>query len=227
MIRNMKDKYIISEYYQFDTDINLIKEAEEKNVPVIMSGILQKADALNRNGRVYPFDILKREATRYMTDVEEGTAGGELDHPDSAVVSLTNVSHRVIDMWWQGKELYGKVLIAETENGDTLKGLLKSGFKLGISSRGVGSVKTKGGDDIVQEDFELIAFDFVSSPSTPGAFLFKEGFQLNSSKGLALLGPKAEQIVKNGEHTLNEQIKKYTSLYNISINDFWKNLNKI
>jgi len=226
MNKNLQDKYIISEYYQFTADPKLIKEAEETNKPIIMSGILQKADVLNRNGRIYPFDILKREATNYMKCVEEGTAGGELDHPDSAVVSLANVSHRVVDMWWQGKELYGKVLIAETGPGSTLKGLLKSGFKLGISSRGVGSVKTKGGEDIVQEDFELIAFDFVSSPSTPGAFLFKEGIELNSTKGLVLLSPECHKIIKSGEHRLDEQIRQYTKLYNISINDFWKNLEK-
>jgi len=95
---------------------------------------------------------------------------------NSAVVSLANVSHRVVEMWWEGKELWGRVQIAETDAGNTLKGLLKTGFKLGISSRGVGSVKSQGGQDIVQDDFELIAFDYVSNPSTPGAYLFKEGY---------------------------------------------------
>ena len=148
-------KCIITEFYEFKASPELIKESEEKNKPLVMTGILQKADTLNRNGRVYPYEILKREVDKYMELVESGTAGGELDHPDSAVVSLANVSHRVTDMWWQGKDLYGKVLIAEeTKAGSTLKGLLKAGFMLGISSRGVGSVKSVSGKDLVQEDFE-------------------------------------------------------------------------
>ena len=166
-------KYIISEFYEFKSSAKLIKEAEEHGKPLVMTGILQKADTVNRNGRIYPFDILKREVDKYMELVESNTAGGELDHPDSAVVSLANVSHRVIDMWWQGKDLYGKVLVAEdVDAGRKLKGLLKAGFTLGISSRGLGSVKQLGESEVqVQDDFELIAFDFVSNPSTHGAFL--------------------------------------------------------
>ena len=107
-----------------------------------------------------------------MELVENNTAGGELDHPDSAVVSLANVSHRVTEMWWKGEDLYGKVLIAEeTPAGKILKGLLVSGFMLGISSRGVGSVQTKGDQDVVQDDFELICWDFVTTPSTNNAWV--------------------------------------------------------
>lgn len=169
--------YIIREFYKFKPNVKLIKEAIEKDEPIILSGILQKANTLNRNGRVYPYDILRREATKYMEAVEENRALGELDHPDSAVVSLRQSSHKVIDMWWQGEELYGKVEVLDPDCDDArrLRGLLKSNVMLGISSRGVGSVKTVKGEDIVQSDFELIAFDFVSSPSTPGAYLFKEG----------------------------------------------------
>jgi len=212
------EKYIISEYYQLTTDLNsrdLIMEAEAAGKPVILSGILQKANTLNRNGRVYPYDILKREATKYMAEVEEGTAGGELDHPDSAVVSLSNVSHRVLDMWWQGEELYGKVQLAETKAGDTLKGLLKTGFKLGISSRGVGSVKTIRGEDVVQDDFELIAFDFVSSPSTPGAFLFKEGVE---KWGLTPFNNKKESEFLEFKNNKNSKLKEILN------KGIWKNL---
>jgi hypothetical protein len=221
MIAN-SDKYIISEFYEFKIDKNLITESEKSGKPLIMTGILQKADQLNRNGRVYPYDILKREADKYMELVENNTAGGELDHPDSAVVSLANVSHRVTEMWWQGKDLYGKVLIAEnTPAGQILKGLLKAGFMLGISSRGVGSVKNRNDQDIVQEDFELIAFDFVSSPSTPGAYLFKEG------KGHKVLGagmvPLSQASGVLTTEGVQEKLSHYQKMHDLANSDFWKN----
>jgi len=216
------NKYIISEFYEFKIDRNLITESEKSGKPLIMTGILQKADQLNRNGRVYPYDILKREADKYMELVENNTAGGELDHPDSAVVSLANVSHRVTEMWWQGKDLYGKVLIAEdTPAGQILKGLLKAGFMLGISSRGVGSVKNRNNQDIVQEDFELIAFDFVSSPSTPGAYLFKEG------KGHKVLGAGMVPLNQGTgiltTEGVQEKLSHYQKMHDLANSDFWKN----
>lgn len=221
MITN-SEKYIISEFYKFECPRELIIESEKTGKPLIMTGILQKADTLNRNGRVYPFEILKREVEKYNELVENNTAGGELDHPDSAVVSLANVSHRVTEMWWQGKDLYGKVLIAEeTPAGQILKGLLKAGFMLGISSRGVGSVKNKGGQDIVQEDFELIAFDFVSSPSTPGAYLFKEG------KGHRVLGagmiPYDQGTGILTTEAVQEKLSHYQKMHDLVNSDFWKN----
>ena len=215
-------KYIISEFYEFKVEPSLIVESEKAGKPLVMTGILQKADALNRNGRIYPYEILKREADKYMELVENNTAGGELDHPDSAVVSLANVSHRVSEMWWNGRDLYGKVIIAEeTPAGKILKGLLKSGFMLGISSRGVGSVKSSNDQDIVQEDFELIAFDFVSSPSTPGAYLFKEGKGYgNRGAGMVPLGESSGVIT-----TLNVQdkINHYAKINEMANSDFWKN----
>jgi hypothetical protein len=217
-------KYIISEFFEFKTSTQLIKEAEERGTPLIMTGILQKADTVNRNGRIYPYEILKREVDKYMELVESNTAGGELDHPDSAVVSLANCSHRVIDMWWQGKDLYGKVLIAEeTKAGSTLKGLLKAGFTLGISSRGVGSVKTVRGSDMVQEDFELIAFDFVSSPSTPGAYLFKEGKEV-FMRGMVPLKQEHYKLLTPDSQELKEQFEHHTRLFELANKDFWKNL---
>lgn len=217
------EKYIISEFYKMECPKELIIESEKTGKPLIMTGILQKADTLNRNGRVYPFEILKREVDKYMELVENNTAGGELDHPDSAVVSLANVSHRVTDMWWQGKDLYGKVLIAEeTPAGQILKGLLKAGFMLGISSRGVGSVKPRNGQDIVQEDFELIAFDFVSSPSTPGAYLFKEG------KGHRVLGagmiPLSQSTGILTTEGVQEKLSQYQKMHQLANSDFWKNM---
>ncbi len=210
------DKYVISEFYAFEADSSLIKEAEEKNQPIILKGILQKANTENRNGRVYPLDILKREAKKYEEAVNEKRATGELDHPDSAVVSLSNVSHIVTEMWWDGDTLMGKVKLLETPSGNILKGLLKSGVMLGISSRGVGSVKNKSGLDVVQEDFELIAFDFVSSPSTPGAYLFKE----SKSWGLTKLNGNSSKILKTDElNNLNHSMK---DLMEISNKKFWE-----
>lgn len=219
----MSKKFIISEYYDFQVSQEVITEAEKKGKPLIMTGILQKADTENRNGRSYPYNILKREADKYMELVEGNTAGGELDHPDSAVVSLANVSHRVVEMWWQERSLYGKVLIAEeTPAGQILKGLLKAGFKLGISSRGVGSVKNQGDVDVVQDDFELIAFDFVSSPSTPGAYLFKEG-KGYGHRGAGMV-PLEEASGPITSADLQEQIDHYKKIYELANSDFWKNL---
>ena len=131
----LQDKYIISEFYGFEPDKELIKEAIENNTPIYLTGILQKANTLNRNGRVYPFEILKREADKYMELVNEKRALGELDHPDSAVVSLSNVSHMIVEMTWKGDTLMGKIQILDTPSGNILKGLLKGGVMLGISSR--------------------------------------------------------------------------------------------
>jgi len=137
---------------------------------------LQRAEAKNHNGRIYPRNILMREATKYSnTYIKERRALGELDHPDSSVVNLNNVSHNVLGMSWKGNDLVGTVEVLSTPAGNILKELFKSGIKLGISSRGMGSVKEvmREGENTVevQPDFELIAFDFVSNPSTHGAFL--------------------------------------------------------
>jgi hypothetical protein len=216
---NTADKYIISEFYAFTPDRDIIKEAEENHKPITLTGILQKANTLNRNGRVYPLDVLKREGKKYEELVKERRALGELDHPDSAIVSLANVSHLVTELWWEGDTLMGRVEIINTPSGDILKGLLRSGVMLGISSRGIGSVKHKQGQDIVQEDFELIAFDFVSSPSTPGAYLFKEGRQW----GLKKLTDDDCKILRAGETSSNEKTDKYKKIIDISKDKFWKN----
>lgn len=212
------NKYIISEFLTIDPDVSKINEAIEKGTPIIVPCILQKANTLNRNGRVYPFDILKREVTKYMDLVKDRTAMGELDHPDSAVISLTNVSHLVTEMWWQGEVLHGKIQIVDTPAGDTVKGLLKSGVKLGISSRGVGSVKKdREGSDVVQEDFELIGFDIVSSPSTPGAYLFKESKQWGMKR---LIDSDSKILRADDVKTKLKNIK--TNISNLAKDDFWR-----
>ena len=141
---------------------------------LVVQGILQRAGAKNQNGRIYPKNVLVREAKKYQKEyVDQNRALGELDHPESSVVNLNNVSHNVLKMWWDGDDLKGAVQILETPAGKILKSLFDAGITLGISSRGLGSVKElyKESAVEVQEDFELICFDFVSNPSTHGAFL--------------------------------------------------------
>ena len=171
-------KQLIVDYLPFEVKPEQITESiKENNGKLIVRGILQRAEAKNQNGRVYPRDILHREAKKYTKEfIKERRAMGELDHPESSVVNLQNVSHNVKDMHWVGDNLLGTVEVLGTPSGNILKELFKSGIKLGISSRGMGSVETvteDTGDQVtqVQPDFELIAFDFVSNPSTHGAFM--------------------------------------------------------
>ena len=171
-------KQILVDYIPFEVTPQQINESMDKNGGrLIVSGILQRAEAKNQNGRVYPRDTLVREAKKYAKEfIKERRAMGELDHPESSVVNLQNVSHNVREMHWEGDNLLGTVEVLGTPSGNILKELFKSGIKLGISSRGMGSVETvmeDSGDQVtqVQPDFELIAFDFVSNPSTHGAFM--------------------------------------------------------
>jgi len=170
-------KQLLVEYTTFEVTPQQINESLTKNAGrLIVNGVLQRAEAKNQNGRIYPKETLMREATKYSeTFIAEKRALGELDHPDSSVVNLNNVSHNVLEMAWRGDDLVGTVEVLGTPSGNILKELFKSGIRLGISSRGMGSVKEmmgEGGETLeVQPDFELIAFDFVSNPSTQGAFL--------------------------------------------------------
>lgn len=151
----------------------VLESLEKNNGKLIVSGVLQRANALNQNGRKYPKPVLAREAVKYAdTFVNEHRALGELDHPETSIVNLKNASHNVTKLWWDGDDLCGLVEILGTPSGNILKELFRAGIRLGISSRGLGSVKESGGNTVeVQDDFELIAFDFVSNPSTHGAFL--------------------------------------------------------
>ena len=170
-------KQLIVDYSLFEVSPQQINESlANNNGKLIVTGVLQRADARNQNGRVYPMETLMREAKKYQsTYIAERRALGELDHPDSSVVNLNNVSHNVLDMSFRGSDLVGTVEVLPTPSGNILKALFQSGIKLGISSRGLGSVKEvmrEGNTAMeVQPDFELIAFDFVSNPSTHGAFL--------------------------------------------------------
>ena len=145
---------------------------EDANGVVLVKGVLQRADAQNQNGRVYPLEILQREVKKYQQLIKERRALGELDHPDSSVINLKNVSHNIKECGWDGNDVVGVVEILPTPSGNILKELLKAGIRLGISSRGMGSVENIGEGKVkVGEDFELLGWDFVSNPSTQGAFM--------------------------------------------------------
>jgi hypothetical protein len=167
------DKQILAEYMPLQLAGGVILESmKQHNGKILIKGILQRAEAQNQNGRVYPQPILAREAKKYEQLIGEKRALGELDHPDSSVVNLSNVSHNITEMHWEGKDLIGTIEVLNTPSGKILQELLKAGVLVGISSRGLGSVQesTEGGA-VVQDDFELIAFDMVSNPSTHGAFM--------------------------------------------------------
>ena len=169
-------KQLIVDYLPFEILPEQISESMKENGgKLIVRGVLQRADTKNQNGRVYPKEILMREAKKYFKNfINQKRAMGELDHPESSVVNLANVSHNITEMNWNGDDLVGTVEVLNTPAGNILKELFKGGIKLGISSRGMGSVEAMnedGDSQEVQNDFELIAFDFVSNPSTHGAFL--------------------------------------------------------
>ena len=174
------NKQLLVDVRPFDISRKIINESiKENDGRLVVKGVLQRAESKNQNGRVYPREVLLKEVGKYLENqVTERRALGELDHPESSVVNLNNASHNIIEMHWDGDDLMGTVEVLSTPSGNILKELFKSGIKLGISSRGLGSVEPikedeQGGEETVevQPDFELIAFDFVSNPSTHGAFM--------------------------------------------------------
>jgi hypothetical protein len=154
-----------------------LTEADKKFIAeggMMMSGILQMAETKNANGRVYPLPILQREVMNYAKMCKENRALGELDHPDSSVINLANASHMVTRIWMEGNVCKGTIKVLNTPSGQTLRALVESGCQLGISSRGMGSVREQNGVTMVEDDFQLLCFDMVSDPSTPGAFMMTE-----------------------------------------------------
>ena len=176
---------------------DLLTEDEKRYVEsggMILSGKVQQADLKNGNGRKYPEKILRREIEKYQQLVAENRALGEADHPESSVINLKNVSHMVTKIWWDGPAVMAKIKILNTPSGQIIKSLVESGVKLGISSRGLGSTKEVGGVTMVDDDFQLICFDMVSEPSTPGAFMMKEA---------------KERLIKNEKvQRLNEMLNR-------------------
>ena len=173
-------KKLLREYYELcDGGVcqDLLTEAEKKFVAdggMMLSGLMQMAETQNGNGRVYPQKILEREVKNYKKLVDDRRALGELDHPEESVINLRNASHMITEIWMDGPEVMGKMRVLETPSGQILRSLVDSGVSIGISSRGLGSVKETMGKTIVEDDFQLICFDVVSEPSTPGAFMMQE-----------------------------------------------------
>lgn len=174
----MKPQYLLREFFKLCDGgrcEDLLTEQEKRLVreegAVFLTGVMQRADAENGNGRVYPKDILAREVTNYQHVISESRATGELDHPEESVINLKNVSHIVTEIWWNGDDVMGKIKLLDTPSGRIAKDLIKSGVTLGISSRSLGSVKESRGKTVVEDDLQLICFDLVSEPSTKGAFM--------------------------------------------------------
>ena len=174
-----------------------IKESKERPGVFEVEGVMQRASAENQNGRVYKKEILLRECDKYLKEfVERGNAFGELDHPESPVVSLKNASHIVKKLWWKGDDLMGKVELLNTPAGNIVKEIIKAGHTIGISSRGTGSVQqTNEGTLEVQDDFELVCWDFVSNPSTHGAFM--NPISLNEGKVKASKYSNLDSIIND------------------------------
>ena len=177
----MAQKLLI-EYSVFTPKNTQITEGISGNKNMIVEGVVQRAEEFNHNGRRYPFEILKREVDRYIEGpIKENRALGELDHPESSVINLKNSSHNIKELHWDGNDLMGKIEVLPTPSGNILKELFKNNITVGISSRGMGSVTPLGeGRVAVEDDFELICWDFVSNPSTHGAFMKPTG--LNEGK---------------------------------------------
>jgi len=169
---------LLTEHIPFTVDRKIIEESISKNSPLVVTGVIQRAEAKNQNGRIYPREILEREIENYVNGpVRESRALGELDHPESSVINLQNVSHNITKVYWDGDDVMGEVEILSTPAGNILKELFRNGITVGISSRGMGSVKdnVNEGTVEVQDDFELLCWDFVSTPSTQGAFMSPKG----------------------------------------------------
>ena len=187
---------LLREFYQLcegGVCQDLLTEEEKRHVAeggIYLTGIMQKADTRNGNNRIYPEHVLRREVKNYSKLVKESRAIGELDHPESNVVNLASVYHMVTEIWMEGKDVMGKIKVLNTSAGQVLQELVRGGVSVGISSRGMGSVRESvGGETIVEDDFQLICFDMVSEPSTPGAFMMKESVELQGK-----LFTKADRI---------------------------------
>ncbi len=169
----------------FINEVNKLSKGEPIiEEPLYVYAVMQKYDVENRNGRIYPEPILRREAENYVKLIKEQRALGEADHPESSIVAISRISHNVVDLWWEGNVLMGKLEIIMSPGfvsqgiisceGDRIANYLRKGIKIGVSSRGVGSLKKEGGKNVVQDDFEIICWDIVTSPSTPGSWIYND-----------------------------------------------------
>lgn len=197
----MSNKVLLTEYFAMCPDgtcADVLTEQEKSDVrdngAMYLSGIIQRADAKNNNGRWYGYPVLYREVEAYRKPIREHRAVGGLDHTDSSVVELAHACVKFVDVWWEGKDVKGKMKVLSTPNGQTLRALINDGVQVGISSRGLGSVREENGILMVEDDFQLICFDIVSDPSTHGAFLSPQA--MNESRIIETVSrmPRADRI---------------------------------
>jgi hypothetical protein len=190
----------------FINEVNKLSEGQPIiEEPLVVYAVMQKYGVENRNERVYPENILRREAENYLKLIKDKRALGEADHPESSIVAVSRISHNVIDLWWEGNVLMGKLEIIMSPGfvnqgiisceGDRVANYLRKGLKIGVSSRGVGSLEKENGKNIVQDDFELICWDIVTSPSTPGSWIYNE--QPSREQQMSESKSKNENIILN------------------------------
>ncbi len=189
------DKLVLREFVEIGKgDVSRFLTEEERRDQTegrkfFLAGKIQCAEELNGNGRSYPRSILQREVEKYQILCKEHGAVGELDHPEDSVVNLKNASHKMLDVWWEGNDVYGKMVVLSTPSGKILENLIKDRVRLGISSRGLGSIREEYGKIIVEDDFQLICFDIVQEPSTNNAFMLAEQKKnMKVSKNSRILG---------------------------------------
>ena len=191
---------LLTEYRPFQVNQQLVEVSIRDNKPLVVTGVIQRAEAKNQNGRIYPREILEREIENYINGpVKERRALGELDHPESSVINLQNASHNITKVYWNGDDVMGEVEILSTPSGNILKELFRNGITVGISSRGMGSVKDNMSEGTVevQDDFELLCFDFVSTPSTHGAYMAPVGRALQEGKTSTYQYNKVDNIIRD------------------------------
>lgn len=177
---SMVKSKLLTTYTPLEISKDSLNEAKRNSEgKIVLKGIMQRADAVNQNGRIYPRHILERETENYQRMISDNRALGELDHPNSSTISLEKVSHIVREIHWDGQELIGSIELLNTPSGKIAQALIEDGVKLGISSRGVGSVYTEGDYSVVGDDYLLICYDLVTDPSTSSAFMLAEGKEID------------------------------------------------
>ncbi len=204
-------KQLLREFFELCPDgrcLDRLSESQKREViqegAVYLVGRIQTADKKNGNGRVYPEKVLKKEIQNYQQAIKDNRATGELDHPDDSVINLKNVSHIITECWWEGKDVMGKIKVLDTPSGRILKDLINAGVKLGISSRGLGSVhESINGHIVVEDDFQLICFDIVAEPSTPNAFVYPDSKKTKVNRGAVKF-----KISEGRENTIDDLFNK-------------------
>lgn len=174
-------KQVLIETQLFTPKPIKLTEGTAPNGNLMVEGILATVEVKNGNGRYYARRLWEREMDKYMQSINENRALGELDHPESSIINLKNVSHNIRKVWWDGDNIVGKIEILPTPSGNILKALIESNIMVGVSSRGMGSLEQRGNVMEVQDDFELLCFDFVSTPSNPGSWMYPIKGELNES----------------------------------------------